>query len=1226
MEVGDKTTIKVTTAGLHFTASVLVCGSESLLVVQDNVIFSADIESSYSKLTCSLHIEELGEARLPKTVELLGADNQFKGTLTNIQTLIVSSGQVATFSKMTRTATYKDGVLTAQEVGAYRFAKFIIKDYATVTFETTGKVLQLTILELHYGSTLKGERILLQSNEILLQPGSTIDLSGGGYDSEQGPGKGLQISGEDLATGAGYASPGGSPSESNTGGDIYNLTRVPGEEGSGGGNSNSGVGGAGGGYLKIETFYDLTNYGVIKVDGTSATGNGAGGGSGGTIVAYCRNLLGDGTLSVNGGQGSGKGGGGSGGRMKFIFTQSFDFDGTITAYGGGNDDNLNTVKAGAGTIYIQDGTGNSLMNRLWIIGDTESSVQKQTHTLISGTTSDDFYYNVLSLKGYSYADIEGATTFLRIDNINGDNTGTMNVQNQQILKAEVFEGEQRHFITNINIDLAEQATLHVPLNMTVSGCTVNLKGRVTFNNLIVENGGTVILEPTSMTATYSGGVYDVSASTPGVYSLGYIGLKFGSTFSPSVGLQLIAVSMDMKRYIVLYSDFVDLKIATLTMERGAELNVVGKALDSEAPSTAHGTNNNGGSFASEGGVDIFTLDGILRANGDSSTSGGGGSGGSIYVKCASMLKGFGLMESNGGDTSSSSAGGGSGGRIAAYSEEDLYTGVGAYRAKGGDSSATNGRGGPGSIYTKIGSGKNEFETLTVDNENGQTIHYLTLNENNTDINFDLLNVENYAKLQVTEDGKNRLLNVKNVNGDGTGLIRMRQNQIGTLERFSLDVLISKLEINLELHNGGEFILSETTTILGKGTTALDLDGIMRGAVNLIVGTTRHMRMGSNAWIIPLKATELSTQARVSFGLLQLDPGSSLDFDENTGAEMLVGTLNAKFKSRITADYFNISCSNINIELEAKLSAASEDRIGSENIDILSGKANGTYGGAGHGGVGGGSKTIAGDSYGSIYHPKDTGSRAHSTGGRGGGKIYLKAGLSVINDGEISVNGSSSTLGGGSGGSIWVETYYIEGYGVFSTVGGSGSGSYGAGSAGRISIDSKLVIEYEGEYYAFGGAGSNDELAAGGGTVYLEDIRKGVAYRRLMLDNLDRSIEKYSTIDEQTQTEFYFDEVHIMRKASLQVRDKGIDIFMDIRQLYGDRSGLLHLHNNQRFIVEYEQGIRQALTSGVNFIVDDGGEIIIPAISYIYGKGVHMTGVTRNLDLYKYMGDSQVWLT
>jgi hypothetical protein len=78
-------------------------------------------------------------------------------------------------------ATYKEGVFNAREAGAYKFANFTIKDYATVTFETTGKALQLTILELHYGSTLKGEKILLQSNEITLQPGSTIDLSGGGY-------------------------------------------------------------------------------------------------------------------------------------------------------------------------------------------------------------------------------------------------------------------------------------------------------------------------------------------------------------------------------------------------------------------------------------------------------------------------------------------------------------------------------------------------------------------------------------------------------------------------------------------------------------------------------------------------------------------------------------------------------------------------------------------------------------------------------------------------------------------------------------------------------------------------------------------------------------------------------------------------------------------------------------------------------------------------------------
>jgi hypothetical protein len=82
-----------------------------------------------------------------------------------------------------------------------------------------------------------------------------------------------------------------------------------------------------------------------------------------------------------------------------------------------------------------------------------------------------------------------------------------------------------------------------------------------------------------------------------------------------------------------------------------------------------------------------------------------------------------------------------------------------------------------------------------------------------------------------------------------------------------------------------------------------------------------MRMGSNAKIVPSDSAG-TTQARVSFGFLQLDPGSTLDFDENTGAEMLVGTLNIKYKASITGDYFDITCTTLDIELEAKMSAAS----------------------------------------------------------------------------------------------------------------------------------------------------------------------------------------------------------------------------------------------------------------------------------------------------------------
>lgn len=72
-----------------------------------------------------------------------------------------------------------------------------------------------------------------------------------------------QISGENLATGAGHGAPGGAPSSGYTGGDAYDPTRNPTETGSGGGNSVNGTGGAGGGYLQIDTYYDITNDGML---------------------------------------------------------------------------------------------------------------------------------------------------------------------------------------------------------------------------------------------------------------------------------------------------------------------------------------------------------------------------------------------------------------------------------------------------------------------------------------------------------------------------------------------------------------------------------------------------------------------------------------------------------------------------------------------------------------------------------------------------------------------------------------------------------------------------------------------------------------------------------------------------------------------------------------------------------------------------------------------------
>ena len=72
----------------------------------------------------------------------------------------------------------------------------------------------------------------------------------------------------------------------------------------------------------------------------------------------------------------------------------------MKAYGAGNDDS-NSVKAGPGTIYVKEGKIPKLMHKIIVVGDSESSVQQQTHTYIRGQ-QNEFEYDLLVLKGISY--------------------------------------------------------------------------------------------------------------------------------------------------------------------------------------------------------------------------------------------------------------------------------------------------------------------------------------------------------------------------------------------------------------------------------------------------------------------------------------------------------------------------------------------------------------------------------------------------------------------------------------------------------------------------------------------------------------------------------------------------------------------------------------------------------------------------------------------------------
>ena len=83
----------------------------------------------------------------------------------------------------------------------------------------------------------------------------------------------------------------------------------------------------------------------------------------------------------------------------------------------------------------------------------------------------------------------------------------------------------------------------------------------------------------------------------------------------------------------------------------------------------------------------------------------------------------------------------------------------------------------------------------------------------------------------------------------------------------------------------------------------------------------------------------------------------------------------------------------------------------------------------------GGNVASGNQYGSIYQPAEPGSGGGY--GAGGGWLKVDVGLKLIIDGLVKADGvpSSSSLGGGSGGTIILQTSHFKGYGTVQTIGG-----------------------------------------------------------------------------------------------------------------------------------------------------------------------------------------------
>ena len=221
----------------------------------------------------------------------------------------------------------------------------------------------------------------------------------------------------------------------------------------------------------------------------------------------------------------------------------------------------------------------------------------------------------------------------------------------------------------------------------------------------------------------------------------------------------------------------------------------------------------------------------------------------------------------------------------------------------------------------------------------------------------------------------------------------------------------------------------------------------------------------------------------------------------------------------------------------------------------------------------------------------------------GDELYVDG--TIANEGQDAASGANA--GGGSGGSTWIKCGRFSGHGLITTNGGAGDGvSSGGGSGGRIAIDTPTENKYLGQYTAIGGnAGdaSKDttQYAGGPGTVYLKDARNQYAHTQLRIDNKGRTWDHYVTLNE-SLTSYTFDEIHLVRKASIHLVPDGSPLNLAVHKVEGDRTGLIHVHANQTLKAEFLDAVYTITRTHANFKLDKDSNAIMATSVHIVGLG------------------------
>ena len=676
----------------------------------------------------------------------------------------------------------------------------------------------------------------------------------------------------------------------------------------------------------------------------------------------------------------------------------------------------------------------------------------------------------------------------------------------------------------------------------------------------------------------------------------------------------------------------------------------------------------GGSLMVDVGKNLF-LDGSVLLFGASGqgTNAGGGSGGSFLVDCLN-ISGHGIVDVSGGN-GTGAGGGGSGGRIGIHITFKHKYG-GSFKTVGGGSGSSFGT--SGTVYIEETGRSPQYADIKYDHSLNKTaflaLHRYLFIDNEDHVipwstvlidqtrsywEFDELHLVRHSNLIAHRPNAspNVTIVAHKFLGDGTGRVQVKEGQLLYVEVVESVSNETTAPCSFLVDYGGEIFFPSTVYIRGTRST---IHGRITGVEYLYIASGGQIEFSSSSQTAKIENRiylYISANGNFTFSTVTVKRNSHLIFSKvNETLKLYSSKLNIKYEGKLTMNHGTFYTSYATIESKGLVFLDGTGLPGGK------GKGGGTTinfigMGAGYGGQGGGSNP--GKAYGSVYSPKDLGSgggHGSGVGGSGGGYLMWVVGRHLEVNGLVTAKGLSglgTNAGGGSGGSIFIETTNMTGHGELNVEGGIGSGMGGCGAGGRIAIHCKWRYKYGGRIKDKGGQSTyiGVNLGAAAGTGYKEENYRPLDYRirkylkssnetimqvdhtYVHADNEGYDVPGATVLMEENTVVYEFDELELTGYSRLIVyHPLSSSVNVTVHRFIGDKTGQFHIFDRQKIFVEVVESLSNITEAPCSYLIDVGGEILVPSEVHFYGtrsilKGV-ITGIERlfvsygaNVDVY-----------